>query len=286
MNEPDRSVSTSHSDWTRYVVRYGLMRHIGLMGSRNGEYRRGAEVVIRSNRGLEIGQVLCVANGHIIDQAKEAPGGQIVRAVTDDDARQIAQLESAGTDRLATCQRHIDALGLEMKLIDTEPLFGGERLIVYYLAEERVDFRQLVKRLAAEFRTRIEMKQIGVRDEAKLLADYGDCGQPVCCANHLSSMPPVSMKMAKLQKATLDPTKISGRCGRLKCCLRYEYDNYESSARQLPRAGSRIVTRQGTARVLNRNLLAEQLLVETEDHRRILIPASDVLSVIGKGENG
>jgi len=162
---------------------------------------------------------------------------------------------------------------------------GGERIVVYYLADERVDFRQLVKDLAAEFQTRIEMKQIGVRDEAKLMADYGDCGKPVCCNNHLSTMPPVSMKMAKLQKATLDPNKISGRCGRLKCCLRYEFETYEEIQKQLPRVGAQVVTRNGKAKVLAQQILAEQLLVQTEDMRRILIPASDVLSVIAKKSN-
>ena len=129
-----------------------------------------------------------------------------------------------------------------MQLVDVEHLFGGERIVVYYLAENRVDFRELVKALAGEFQTRIEMRQIGSRDEAKLLADYGDCGKPVCCNTHLSEMPPVSMKMAKLQKATLDPTKISGRCGRLKCCLRYEYDTYEQLQKDLPPVGSDIIT--------------------------------------------
>ena len=127
------------------------------------------------------------------------------------------------------------------------------------------------------------MRQIGVRDEAKLLADYGDCGQPVCCGTFLSEMPPVSMKMAKVQKATLDPTKISGRCGRLKCCLRYEYDIYEELQRELPPIGSDIVTQEGRARVLAQEILSQQLLVAMEDNRRILIPASDVLSVIKAG---
>jgi cell fate regulator YaaT (PSP1 superfamily) len=127
------------------------------------------------------------------------------------------------------------------------------------------------------------MRQIGVRDEAKLLADYGDCGKPVCCNTHLSEMPPVSMKMAKIQKATLDPTKISGRCGRLKCCLRYEYDTYEALQQDLPPIGSDVVTGRGRSRVLAHEILAGQLLVETEDHRRILIPASEVLTVIKRG---
>ena len=114
-----------------------------------------------------------------------------------------------------------------MQLVDVEHLFGGERIIFYFLAEKRVDFRELVKSMAREFHTRIELRQIGVRDEAKLLADYGDCGKPVCCNTHMVVMPPVSMRMAKLQKSTLDPSKICGRCGRLKCCLRFEQDVYE-----------------------------------------------------------
>ena len=165
-----------------------------------------------------------------------------------------------------------------MKLVDVEHLFGGERVVVYYLAEERVDFRELVKALASEFQTRIEMRQIGVRDEAKLLADYGDCGKPVCCNTFLSEMPPVSMKMAKVQKATLDPTKISGRCGRLKCCLRYEYDTYEDLQRDLPPIGSDIVTKNGQARVLGQEILAQQLLVQMEDNRRVLVDVADVLT--------
>jgi cell fate regulator YaaT (PSP1 superfamily) len=127
------------------------------------------------------------------------------------------------------------------------------------------------------------MRQIGVRDEAKLLADYGDCGEPVCCNTHLDEMPPVSMKMAKLQKATLDPTKISGRCGRLKCCLRYEYDTYEELQKELPPIGAEVLTRDGRMRVLAQEILAGQLLVEAEDRRRVLINASDVLSVTSTG---
>jgi cell fate regulator YaaT (PSP1 superfamily) len=172
-----------------------------------------------------------------------------------------------------------------MKLADVERLYGGERVIIYYLAEDRIDFRELVKVLAKEFQTRIEMRQIGVRDEAKLLADYGDCGKPVCCNTHLSEMPPVSMKMAKLQRATLDPSKISGRCGRLKCCLRYEYDTYQSLQRDLPPVGADVVTNNGRGRVLAQEILAAQLLIETEDMRRIMIHASDVLTVLSRGKN-
>ncbi len=257
------------------------------MGSRNEKsYRRGMEVVVRSDRGLEIGQVLCEASDDALSHLDQPPTGQIVRQVMDEDLVAIDGLDAARLKKLAVCEKHIESLGLQMKLVDVESLFGGERMVVFYLSEERVDFRELVKVLAGEFQTRIEMKQVGVRDEAKLLADYGDCGQPVCCNNHLVKMPPVSMKMAKLQKATLDPTKISGRCGRLKCCLRYEFDTYEEIQKQLPRIGSQIVTRNGKAKVLNHQILAEQLLIETEDHRRMMIDASEVLSVVKKSTSG
>jgi cell fate regulator YaaT (PSP1 superfamily) len=171
-----------------------------------------------------------------------------------------------------------------MQLVDVEHLFGGERVIFYYLAEKRVDFRELVKALAKRFRTRIEMRQIGVRDEAKLLADYGDCGKPVCCNTHLREMPPVSMKMAKLQKAALDPNKISGRCGRLKCCLRYEYDTYEAYRRELPRVGASVITRQGQGKVLGQEILARKILVEYDGGRRILTDEADVVTVITRAQ--
>ena len=257
------------------------MRTLGVMTARHdASFRRSMEVVVRSDRGLEIGQVLCEATDDALSHLDKPTVGSIVRLVSDDDAAGVDRIDAARSKKLDICQRHIDALKLDMKLIEVEQLFGGERTVVYYISEERVDFRELVKLLSKDFSSRIEMRQIGVRDEAKLLADYGDCGKPVCCNTHLSAMPPVSMKMAKLQKASLDPTKISGRCGRLKCCLRYEYDNYVDTQKQLPKVGSRVVTRNGTMKVLNQQILAEQLLVETEDHRRTVIDASEVLSVL------
>jgi cell fate regulator YaaT (PSP1 superfamily) len=136
-----------------------------------------------------------------------------------------------------------------------------------------------VKDLARALQTRIEMRQIGVRDEAKLLADYGDCGKPVCCNTHLSRMPPVSMRMAKVQKTTLDPSKISGRCGRLKCCLRYEFDTYQALERELPGVGSKVVTARGQGRVLAQEILAQKVVIEFEDHRRIVVGKDDILGV-------
>jgi cell fate regulator YaaT (PSP1 superfamily) len=267
----------------KYIVRYGILRNLGVFTVKNDvAYRRGMEVIVRSDRGLELGLVLCAATDDALSQLDQPFVGQIIREVSNDDINEAEHIVRTRQSKLAACTRAIANLGLAMKVIDIEQLFGGERIVVYYLADDRVDFRELVKVLAAEFQTRIEMRQIGVRDEAKLLADYGDCGKPVCCNTHLVQMPPVSMKMAKLQKATLDPTKISGRCGRLKCCLRYEFDTYEEIQKQLPRVGAQILTKNGRATVLAQQILAEQLLIETEEQRRIVIDASEVLSVIRK----
>jgi len=211
-----------------YVVRYGAIRFLGVFAASGGrEYCRGTKVIARTDRGLETGEVLCEATPDALGHLKDPGAGQILREMTHEDSRELARLQQQAKGEFDVCRRHVERLGLKMQLVDVEHLFGGERVVIYYLAESRVDFRELVRVLAGEFQTRIEMRQIGVRDEAKLLADYGDCGCPVCCNTHLVQMPPVSMRMAKLQKATLDPTKISGRCGRLKCCLRYEYDDYE-----------------------------------------------------------
>ena len=223
---------------------------------------------------------MCEATDEAVASIKDAKQGQIVRKVTGDDVRDLRKMFEQERREYEICQREIKQLALDMKLVDVEHLYGGERVVIYYLAEDRIDFRELVKSLATEFQTRIEMRQIGVRDEAKLLADYGDCGKPVCCNTHLSEMPPVSMKMAKLQRATLDPSKISGRCGRLKCCLRYEYDTYQDLQRDLPPVGADIITNKGRARVLAQEILAGQVLVETEDMRRIVIDAADVLTVL------
>lgn len=244
---------------------------------------RGIQVIARTNRGLESGEVLCEATDEAVAQLVDPQQGQILRTLTEDDVRDLRKMFEQERREYAICSERIKELSLDMQLADIEHLYGGERVVIYYLAEGRVDFRDLVKILAKEFQTRIEMRQIGVRDEAKLLADYGDCGKPVCCNTHLSEMPPVSMKMAKLQRATLDPSKISGRCGRLKCCLRYEYDTYQELQRDLPPIGADVITTTGRARVLAQEILAGQVLVETEDMRRIVINASDVLTVLKRG---
>jgi cell fate regulator YaaT (PSP1 superfamily) len=239
---------------------------------------------VRSERGHEWGTVPSTAT----EQSRTYLGtadehGRIIRLANADDEVQRDQNIAFEKEAFLGGQQAIRERSLQMQLIDIERVFGGERLIFYYLAEDRVDFRELVKALAKQFQTRIEMRQIGIRDEAKLLADYGDCGKPVCCNTHLQEMPPVSMKMAKLQKATLDPNKISGRCGRLKCCLRYEYDTYEEHRRELPPIGATVVTRNGTGRVLSQELLAMKLVVSYEDGRRVMTDASDIVTVVSRG---
>ncbi len=265
----------------RYIVRHGVMRNLGVFAPRGRDtFVRGEQVIARTSRGIESGEVLCEATDEAVASIQDPKQGQIVRRLNGDDVRDLRKMFEQERREYEICQREIKSLTLDMKLVDVEHLYGGERVVVYYLAEARIDFRELVKNLATEFQTRIEMRQIGVRDEAKLLADYGDCGKPVCCNTHLSEMPPVSMKMAKLQRATLDPSKISGRCGRLKCCLRYEYDTYQDLQRDLPPVGADIITNKGRARVLAQEILAGQVLVETEDMRRIVIDAADVLTVL------
>ncbi len=267
---------------TRYIVRYGLTRNLREFSTRGEEIvTRGTPVIVRTDRGVEWGEVLCPAT----EKTREYLGGEsvvgkLLRAATDEDQRLREEIARNERTEFDGCREMIAERKLQMQLVDVEHLFGGERLVFYYVAEKRVDFRELVKALAKQFRARIEMRQIGVRDEAKLLADYGDCGKPVCCNTHLHEMPPVSMKMAKIQKATLDPTKISGRCGRLKCCLRYEYDTYDEYRRELPRVGAMVVTREGQGKVVGQEILSRKILVRYEDRRQVLTDAGDVLTVV------
>ena len=270
----------------RYVVRYGAMRNLGeFVGADGTTFLRGTDVVVRTDRGVEFGEVLCEATQRTHSYLKDPIQGRLLRLTSDDDREGLRQLEETTRQEFDTCRRFITEMGMPMNLVDVEHLLGGERIVFYFLAENRVDFRELVKTLAKEFHTRIEMRQSGVRDETKLLADYGDCGKPTCCNTHLTAMPPVSMRMAKLQKATLDPSKISGRCGRLKCCLRYESDYYEGAARELPQVGARVVTRNGTGRVLSQILLARRVILEDDESRRFAVDVEEILTVVTKNGN-
>ena len=263
-----------------FVVRYGQMRHLGECTPGEGQvYGRGDRVVLRSDRGTEIGEVLCAATDRTAKFLANPAPGLILRAATPADLQSAARLAERSRAGMVACREFVAGRRLQMDLVDVEAIFGDERMVFYYVAEKRVDFRDLVKDLARALQTRIEMRQIGVRDEAKLLADYGDCGKPVCCNTHLTRMPPVSMRMAKVQKTTLDPAKISGRCGRLKCCLRYEFDTYQELERELPPVGARVVTASGRGRILAQEILAGKLVVEYEDHRRVVVHRREILGV-------
>jgi cell fate regulator YaaT (PSP1 superfamily) len=266
----------------KYIVRHGAMRFLGEFEADNDTaYARGTDVAVRTDRGLEAGQVLWEATPRAVELLSEPTRGKILRPLSDEDCARLEALRETTRREFDKCVDIVRQRQLQMELVDVEHLLGGERIVFYFLAEKRVDFRDLVKDLAREYKTRIEMRQIGVRDEAKLLADYGDCGKPVCCNTHMTTMPPVSMRMAKLQKSTLDPSKISGRCGRLKCCLRFEQDVYEEFQQELPAVGSRILTRKGQGRVLSQEILARKVLTEFEDGRRVIVAADEILTRLG-----
>jgi cell fate regulator YaaT (PSP1 superfamily) len=263
----------------KYIVRHGAMRLLGEFAAPAGTtFDRAARVVLKTERGHELGDILCPATPQAVSHLPDPTHGDILRPMTDDDRARETQLKDTSRRQFETAGRLVAQHKLQMQLVDVEPLFGGERIVFYFLAEKRVDFRELVRAMAREFQTRIELRQIGVRDEAKLLADYGDCGKPVCCNTHMTVMPPVSMRMAKVQKSTLDPSKISGRCGRLKCCLRFEQDVYDEFQKQLPNVGSRVLTAKGQGRVLAQEILARRVLVEFEDGRRLPLAADEILT--------
>jgi cell fate regulator YaaT (PSP1 superfamily) len=267
-----------------YLVRHGRMRLLGeYTGLPAQDHPRGQRVIVRSDRGMEVGEVLCPATERSSRFLENPVRGEILRVMTPEDALAEERLAEASRAAFAACGEFIARRRLQMDLVDVEVLLGRERMVFYYLAQKRVDFRDLVKDLARAMQSRIEMRQIGVRDEAKLLADYGDCGKPVCCNTHLSRMPPVSMRMAKIQKTTLDPSKISGRCGRLKCCLRYEFDTYQAFEQELPPVGSKVITKRGEGRVVALEILAKKVVVEYEDRRRTVFGPDDILAVEKRG---
>jgi cell fate regulator YaaT (PSP1 superfamily) len=192
-------------------------------------------------------------------------GGKFIRYATPDDISEERHLRKIVQEEIECCRRIIKEMDLPMKVVDAEHVFGGERIIFYFMSDGRVDFRDLVKRIAQEYQTRIEMRQIGSRDEAKLLGDVESCGQQCCCRRFLKLLKPVNMRMAKMQKATLDPAKISGYCGRLKCCLRYEDQTYIELKKRLPKKGTKVRTSQGEGKVVDTQILTQLVMVEYEN---------------------
>lgn len=221
-------------------------------------------VVVETARGVECGEV-AMANRDVADDSIVQPLKKVIRKATKDDLRRVAENELKAKNAFTQCEKKIAERGLEMKLVDVEYTFDNSKILFYFTADGRVDFRELVKDLAGMFRTRIELRQIGVRDEAKMIGGLGICGRPFCCGSFLGGFQPVSIKMAKEQGLSLNPVKISGTCGRLMCCLKYEQEAYEELARVTPRIDSTVQTPDGIGVVLSNAMLRGQCTVQLED---------------------
>lgn len=223
----------------------------------------GQNVIIETSRGVEFGEC-AVGNTMVEDTEVVQPLRPLIRVATEEDCRTVEQNRKKEARAFEICQQKILDHGLDMKLVDVEYNFEGSKILFFFTSDGRVDFRELVKDLASVFRMRIELRQIGVRDEAKMLGGLGICGQPFCCATFLDEFQPVSIKMAKTQNLSLNPAKISGTCGRLMCCLKYEQEAYEDLLRRLPRVDSLVETPDGTGTVASVGLLREQVKVRLD----------------------
>lgn len=220
-------------------------------------------VVVATARGLEFGHVV-IGPRIVSEEDIVAPLKNVVRIAEDEDFKIHRENTKKAKEAISICQEKVVEHGLKMKLVDVEYTFDNNKVIFYFTADGRVDFRELVKDLATIFRTRIELRQIGVRDEAKTVGGIGPCGKAVCCAQFLGEFEPVSIKMAKEQSLSLNPTKISGLCGRLMCCLKYEHENYEEILTRMPQIGSIVVTPGGRGTVVNSYTLLEKVKVRVK----------------------
>ncbi len=224
----------------------------------------GDDVVVETAQGPEFAQ--CVEGNHeVSDDAVVKPLRPVLRIATDNDRHTAAYNRGREKDAFDICQKKIVQHGLDMKLVRVECSFDGSKILFFFTADGRVDFRELVKDLAGVFRSRIELRQIGVRDEAKMLGGLGICGRPFCCASYMDEFVPVSIKMAKTQNLSLNPTKISGTCGRLMCCLKYEQDAYEDAIKRMPKNDSFVVTPDGPGNVSDINVLKETVNVRLDE---------------------
>ena len=284
------------------LVRYSRMNILGLFGHQETSIPKvDTRVVVKTDKGLElgylVGQLSSYRAGHLkfdSDQIKKyfddsniditvEEAGKFVRYATAADISEERHLQKIAEEEMECCRRFVKELDLPMKIVDAEHIFGGERVIFYFMSDGRVDFRELVKKIAHEYQTRIEMRQIGSRDEAKILGDVESCGQQCCCQRFLKLLKPVNMRMAKMQKATLDPSKISGYCGRLKCCLRYEDKTYTELKKRLPKKNTKVKTKFGEGKVTDTQILTQLVMVETSDGQKVSV-ALEELEVISLPE--
>ena len=280
------------------VVRFGRMGLVGEYPS-DGSIRPGcgSKIIARTHRGVEMTEMLTttctnagcgksVTRKDMRDYIETSGGadypfhntGRILRIATVDDLANDTRNREAARERRRTTQAIVEELELDMRVVDVELILGGDHITVYYMVEEKFDTRTLQKRVADAFTCRVDMHQVGARDEARLVADYEKCGQHCCCKNFLKVLKPVSMRSAKQQKATLDPLKISGRCGRLMCCLRYEDQTYKQLKANLPHRKTRVGTADGPGIVIDGKILTQLVLVELDhSHNRIAVPLEELL---------
>jgi len=277
------------------LVRYGRMNLLGFFEHNESKIPKVATgVVVKTDKGLELGHLIGPLNSYRGGQFRlserdveeyfgesqidlpAGKGGRFVRYATHADTSEQEHLQIIARDEVECCRRFVRELNLPMKIVDAEHILGGERVVFYFMSDSRIDFRDLVKRLAHEYQTRIEMRQIGSRDEAKLLGDIESCGQECCCKRFLRILQPVNMRMAKMQKATLDPAKISGYCGRLKCCLRYEDNTYTELKKRLPKRNAWVTTKDGQGRVVDTQILTQLVVVEFDGGTRSAWPVEEI----------
>ena len=250
----------------------------------NIDVEKEDNVIVETARGVEFGQVV-VGPKEVPEDEIVPPLKKVLRVATDEDIASDKENKIKEEHAFEICLQEIEEHGLEMKLIDVEYTFDNNKVIFYFTADGRVDFRELVKDLAAIFKTRIELRQIGVRDEAKMIGGLGPCGKSLCCSTFLGEFEPVSIKMAKEQNLSLNPTKISGICGRLMCCLKYEHEMYEKILGRLPEIGSIVMTPQGKGIVVETNTLLElaKVKVKLPDDTEEIIPfVIDEIEEVGK----
>jgi len=233
------------------------------------DIQKGDFVIVETVRGVEYGKVV-IAPKQVDENDVVLPLKKVLRVADQKDQLIVEENRIAAKEAYEVCCEKVNLHELDMKLVDVEYTFDRNKVIFYFTADGRVDFRELVKDLASIFRTRIELRQIGVRDEAKMLGGIGPCGRMLCCSTFLGDFEPVSIKMAKDQNLSLNPTKISGLCGRLMCCLKYENDEYESAKEQLPDLGEWINTPDGRGKVVGLNILERVLQVEISEQERVL----------------
>ncbi|MHC4131042.1 MAG: PSP1 domain-containing protein [Planctomycetota bacterium] len=277
------------------LVRYGRMNELGWFEHNEAQVPKiPRRIVIKTDKGLELGYIVGQLSPYRKGQFRLSQeqldeyyrfsevdfececSGKFIRYASSADVSEEKHLRKISKEEIDCCKKFTEELELPMKIVDVEHIFGGERIVFYFMADGRIDFRELVKRLAQEYQTRIELRQIGSRDEAKLLGDYETCGQQCCCQRFLKTLKPINMRMAKMQKATLDPSKISGYCGRLKCCLRYEDIAYQELKRKLPKKNSRVKSEHGEGKVVDGQILTQLVMVEKDSGERFSVPVEEI----------